>query len=133
MKHLLLLSAIALSACATGPRPYNPVGDVRYSALGADPYWQLTIGDDRIVLRTAPDPETGQAVPDAIWPRTLPRMQDGVTAWQSDSGANAIAIEARPGPCGGENGPTWRDSVTVRLGGRELTGCGGPLVRRDRG
>lgn len=132
MKFLLLLPVLALGACATESRLYNPVRDVRYSAIGADPFWQLTIGDDRIVLRVAADPATGQAPPDAIWPRTLPRIQDGVTTWQSDSGTASIEIESRPGPCGSDHGPTWRDSVTVRLAGRELTGCGGPLVPRAR-
>ena len=129
---LLLMAVLPLGACATDSRPYNPVRDVRYSAIGADPFWQLTIGDDRIVLRVAADPATGQAPPDAIWPRTLPRIQDGVTSWQSDSGTGAITVEARPGPCGRDGGPAWRDRVTVRLSGRELTGCGGPLVPRAR-
>ncbi len=122
----LLLLAV-LGACATDSRPYNPVHDVRYSALGADPYWQLTIGDDRIVLRFAADPGTVPRPDEQVWPRTLPRTQNGVTTWQSGTGAAAIAIETRAGPCGAEGGLTWRDSVTVRVGERQLSGCGGPI------
>ncbi len=46
---LLTIAALG-SGCAANPEIYSPVGTVRYSALGADPFWMVTIGDDRIVL-----------------------------------------------------------------------------------
>lgn len=121
------LSLFALAACETTPRPYAPVGDVRFSAMGEEPFWLLTIGDDRIVLRIAGQGE------DAVWPRTLPRTENGVTTWQSGDGTAVITVESRPGPCTNARGQSYEASVTVRLSGRELTGCGGRLAARSEG
>lgn len=124
MKRLLsALPVLLLAACATSPRPYAPVDNVRYQALGAEPFWYLAIGDDRIVLRTS---EGGEAV----WPRTMPRMAGETRIWQSGDGVQVISIEARPGPCETEGEAVYSDHVRVRLSGRELTGCGGRLLRR---
>ena len=125
MRKLLLLALPALAACAATPRPYAPVRDVAYQAMGSQLFWFLAIGDDRIVLRTALAPET-------IGPRTLPRIVDGVRIWQSGEGANAITVEARAGPCTGANGRAYEDNVTIRTSGAELTGCGGRLDERAR-
>jgi uncharacterized membrane protein len=92
--------------------------------MGAEPFWMLSIGDDRIVLRQA-----GQG--DRIWPRTLPRSQDGARSWTSGEGAGAIAVEARPGPCTAENERVYEDEVLVRVAGAALRGCGGRLARRE--
>lgn len=127
MKRLLpALPVLLLAACATSPQPYAPVRDVRYQAMGAEPFWLLAIGDDRIVLRTS---EGGEAV----WPRTMPRMAGETRIWQSGDGVQVISIEARPGPCESEDGQVYADHVRVRLSGRELQGCGGRLVRGARG
>jgi uncharacterized membrane protein len=133
MKRLLLIPALLpLAACASSPRPYNPVSDVRYSALGANPYWQLSIGGDRIVFRLAPDPGAAPQPRERVFPRTLPRAWEGVTSWQSEANGAGITVEARPGPCEA-SGRTWRDAVTVRIDGRELSGCGGPLLSGREG
>jgi len=121
---LPLLALLAAAGCASDPRPYAPVGDVAYQALGAEPFWMLSIGDDRIVLRQA-----GQ--PDRIWPRTLPRSEGGVRSWTSDAAGEAITIEARPGPCTAENERVYEDDVVIRMAGAELRGCGGRLARRE--
>lgn len=124
MKRVLLLALAALAACAETPRPYAPVRDVAYQAMGSQLFWFLAIGDNRIVLRTAQAPET-------VWPRTLPRIVDGVRTWQSGEGAGAITIEARPGPCTASNGRAYEDNVRVRAGDNELTGCGGRQIERE--
>ena len=126
MRFAAFLALLLLPGCETAPQPYAPVRDVRYQALGADPFWALAIGDDRIVLRT------GGQEGDAVWPRTLPRTEGAVRIWQSGEGTNVIAVEARPGPCTGAGGQVYENHVTVRLSGRELTGCGGRLLRRER-
>ena len=55
MRQFLLILPLFLAAgCETTPRPYAPVDNVRYSAIGENPFWLLTIGDDRIVLRQSP-------------------------------------------------------------------------------
>ena len=120
---LPLLPLIAATGCAGNPQPYAPVGDVAYQALGAEPFWMLSIGDDRIVLRQA-----GQ--PDRVWPRTLPRSENGVRSWSSGEGGEAIVVEARPGPCTAENERIYEDDVLIRVAGGERRGCGGRLARR---
>lgn len=127
-RFLLTLPALVLAtACATtGRAPYAPVDNVRYQALGAEPFWLLAIGDDRIVLQTANEGE-------ASWPRTLPRSEGELRIWQSGEDESGILVEARPGPCAAANERVYEDNVTVRAGARTLTGCGGRLARRERG
>jgi uncharacterized membrane protein len=130
-KLLFLLPVVLAGGCETTTRPYSPVENVRYTALGHDPFWMVTIGDDRIVLRQAQSP--GQPYADAVFPRTLPRTVDGVRTWQSGGGTAVISIEATRVPCQGSGARIYEDQVRVRLSGRELTGCGGRLVERRRG
>ena len=130
MKPLaVLLPLLLLAGCQTDGRPYSPVENVRYSAIGQDPFWMVTIGDDRIVLTFGPDPG---AAPGELrsheFPRTLPRTVDGVRTWQSGEGTQVISIEAAPGPCADTRGRRYEDRVRVRLSGRELSGCGGPWL-----
>jgi len=124
MKSAAFLALILLSGCETARRPYAPVRDIRYQALGAEPFSTLAIGDDRIVLRTG-ESETA-------WPRTLPRTEGAVRIWRSGEGTGIITVEARPGPCTGAGGQVYENRVSIRLSGRALTGCGGRLVRRGR-
>lgn len=135
MKTPLLLAPLALlAACQTYGEPYAPVESVRYSAIGHDPFWLLTIGDDRIVFRLGHDRgEEAEEYDDAVFPRTLPRTVDGVRTWDSGDGTAVITVEARRGPCTGSGGRQYQDRVRVRLSGRELTGCGGRPIVEDRG
>ena len=126
MKKAAAFALLLLAGCATGRAPYAPVRDVRYQALGAEPFWLLAIGDDRIVLRST------LREGERIWPRTLPRSEGGARIWQSGEGPGAILIEARAEPCATESGQTYEDHVRVRLDDLELSGCGGRLVRRER-
>jgi uncharacterized membrane protein len=128
-RKLGLLALCLPAACAASPQPYAPVRNVRYQAVGAEPFWLLTIGDDRIVL-TAPDGGQRARGRVAMWPRTLPRTVDGVRSWESGDGTSVISVQARPGPCTA-GGRTYEDQVRVRLSGRELNGCGGRLVRDE--
>ena len=133
MRRAALMPFLALpwlAACQTGSTAYAPVENVRYAAIGQDPFWMLTIGDDRIVLRLAEAP--GEDANEAVWPRTLPRTVDGVTTWESGEGVAVIAVESRPGPCTGARGHRYQDHVRIRLNGRELAGCGGRLIADHR-
>ena len=124
-KLIAALPLLAAGGCADAPpQPYAPIASVHYSAIGQEPFWLLTIGEDRIVLRQGS--EDG-AMNEAVWPRTLSRTVDGFTLWQSGEGTQVIAIASRPGPCTGSGGRVYEDEVRVRLSGRELTGCGGRL------
>jgi uncharacterized membrane protein len=128
MRNALLLPLLLAAGCAASPRPYAPVRDVAYQALGARTFWVLTIGDDRIVFR----PVHGGG--ERSWPRVLPRTRNGVRTWHSGEGAEGITIEARPGPCADRSERLHEDVVTVRMGdeGPELEGCGGRLIRPER-
>ncbi len=127
---LSLLPLLLLTGCQTGSRPYAPVENVRYAALGHDPFWMVTIGDDRILLDLARGPDApANGRESHVFARTLPRTVDGVRSWQSGDGTRVIGIEARPGRCEGAGGIIYPDQVVVRLSGRELRGCGGrPLA-----
>jgi len=135
MKRYLAHAVLLLVAgCETYSRPYAPVENVRYTALGHDPFWMVTIGDDRIVLRLGHDGgEEAEEYDDIVYPRTLPRTEDGLRTWQSGDGTAVIEIQARPGPCQGSGGRVYEDHVRVRLSGRELSGCGGRLIDERRG
>ena len=130
-RFLLLLSAAAVSGCAPSGRPYSPVGDLRYAAIGHDPFWSLAIGDDRIVLSRGDG--DGRSIASASDPRVLPKTVDGARVWESGEGSAAISVEARPGPCTGSRGTRYEDHVRVRLSGSELVGCGGRLLARGDG
>lgn len=128
------LALLALAACETANRPYAPVENVVYSALGHDPFWLLTIGDDRIVLTLGP--AGGRADGELAtysWPRVLPNETDGVMRWRSADGAGTIEIEARPGPCRGGDGARFADQVRIALPDRRLEGCGGRMLTGRRG
>lgn len=121
---LLALPLLIAAGCATSQRPYAPVNDVRYQAMGAEPFWMLAIGDDRIVLRSS----TFQG--ERSWPRNLPRTLAGVRSWRSEQGGSAITVESRPGPCETEGEEVYEDNVRVTVGDQNLTGCGGRLLER---
>jgi uncharacterized membrane protein len=126
LRLLPLLGLTAMAACATEPGVHSPVRHVSYSALGHDPLWLITIGDDRIVFTLG---DAGGRADGALesfsFPRTLPRIEGVVRTWQSGDGTGTITIVARQGPCTGSGGLIYEDHVTVRLSGRELIGCGG--------
>ena len=128
-RSLMLLPLVLAAGCQTSSRPYAPIDNVRYSAIGHDPFWMVTIGDDAIVLSAGPQPGTReQRVRGYRYPHTLPRTVDGLRRWESAEGTAVISIEAFPGPCEGSRGVRYRDRVRVRLSGRELNGCGGPRL-----
>lgn len=124
---LPLLCLTLLAACQTSSQPYAPVDNVRYSAIGAEPFWMVTIGDDRIVLRIG---QEGREIREISYPRTLPIVDGNVTRWQSGDGTQVITISARqtPTPCE-LGGRRYEDYVRVTLSGRMLDGCGGRLLR----
>lgn len=135
MKRLLSLALpitlAMLAGCSTSSRPLSPVEDFQYGAISHDPFWLVSIGDDKIVLTLGP--EGGRADGELVsyeYPRVLPKTTDGVRRWQSAEGNQVITVEARPGPCT-TGGRTYADSTRVLLGGRMMEGCGGREVSRS--
>ena len=127
MKLVIPFALLALAGCSggAGETPLNPVTDFRYGAMGHDPFWTIAIGDDRIVLTLGPAGGRADGELSSVeYPRALPREADGVRRWESGSGTQVIAIEARQGPCTA-GGWRYADRVKVTLSGRMLEGCGG--------
>ena len=131
MKALLLLPLLA--GCAASAAPYQPARTVRYSALGQDPFWMVTIGRDKIVLTSGPARSGSRKLAGHTYRGVTARLQDGVKRWESANGTAVISVEARPGPCTGSRGARFEDQVRVRLSGRELHGCGGRRIEGGRG
>ena len=135
MRPCRFLPLLLFAGCA-GQQPYDPVGNTRYSAIGQNPFWMVAIGEDRIVL-TRGD-RTGRLTRRS-YPRVLPRTVDGVTSWQSGTGADAITITSQRGPCqaspraGSRYVYNYEHHVAVSVGDRgteELRGCGGRILER---
>jgi uncharacterized membrane protein len=124
----ILAPYLLLAGCAMQSGLYAPVANPIYSAIGHDPFWMLAIGEDRIVLRLGHDGgEQAEEYDDLVYPRTLPRTENGVRTWQTGEGTETLTVEARPGPCA-QTDRSYEDHVRVRLSGRELSGCGGRLL-----
>jgi uncharacterized membrane protein len=129
MRKLVFLGPLLASACASSPEVHAPVDNFEYGAISHDPFWLVSIGDDRIVLTMGP--AGGRADGDLTtteFPRVLPRETNGVRRWESGEGTQVLTLEARPGPCT-TGGRTYADRTRVMLSGRVLTGCGGPEVK----
>jgi uncharacterized membrane protein len=128
MKTLAILSAAAatLAGC-TAPEPHAPVRDPLYTAIGAEPFWLLTIGEERIVLSF---PRKNGGFSDMRYRRGAARLENGVRRWEGGSGTAVISVEAWQAACR-TGGNMFEERVRVRLSGRELNGCGGrPAVNR---
>lgn len=122
-----LFAFLALLTNAAADQSGGPrlVANTAYEASGVSPGWRLAIGE-HIVLRFAPDADGFVIVQN--FPRARRRTVDGLRRWESrTAGGTTMVIEARESPCtqGSEN---FRDSVTVTIGDRRLTGCGGPRL-----
>ena len=129
-----LLPLLLLAGCAAAVEaPYAPTASVEYGARGHDPFWMVTVGDDRIVLARGPDGGRADGeIVEAVYPRVLPVERDGVRRWESGEGTMVIAIEARQGPCI-DGGRSYEDKVKVYLSGVMLEGCGGRETGAERG
>ncbi len=128
MKTFVLLGALLLAGCASSTHDvYAPVRNVDYSAISHDPFWLVSVGDDKIVLTMGP--AGGNADGELItteFPRVLSKtLSDGARRWESSDGKATITLEARRGRCTA-GGRTYTDRTIVRLNGREYKGCGGP-------
>jgi uncharacterized membrane protein len=126
MRALFLLPLIA--GCASSQAPYNPASHVRYSALGQDPFWMVTVGRDKIVLTSGPGEGRSSRLAGRTYRGVESRFSDGVKRWESAHGTAVISIEARREDCMGSRGAVFEDTVRVRLSGRELNGCGGRRI-----
>lgn len=120
----IALAVLGVAGCASQPVQLmrNPV----YQALGHEPGWQLAVGRREIALRfNAP----GSRVARYGGVRHGAR---GIKSWDAGDGTMVVSVDARRGPCEAGGGLVFEDHVRVRLSGRELNGCGGRLLGRER-
>jgi uncharacterized membrane protein len=128
----ILLPLLLLAGCATSQTPYAPARDVRYSALGHDPFWMVTVGRDKIVLTFGPGDPGSSRLAGHSYRGVRSQFSDGVKSWESADGTAVILVEARREDCTGSRGAVFEDRVRVRLSGRELHGCGGRRIESRR-
>jgi len=126
----VLASMLLLAGCQTALEPQAAAPETSYQAFGGEPFWNLTIDENLIVLDTGLNELDGPG--QATWPRPPSRNVGGVRTWEAgDGGTSVISIEARPEPCITEGQEIYEDHVRVRLSGVELNGCGGRLIGRE--
>ncbi|MEA3041135.1 MAG: hypothetical protein QOC65_624 [Sphingomonadales bacterium] len=130
MRTPVLFMSLLLAAGCAPAQPYAPVRQPHYTAIGAEPFWLLTVGAERIVLSSGR--ESG-GMRGRTYRRTGATLDKGVRRWEGGDGTAVIAVEAWRRPCRGAGGAIYEDEVRVRLSGRELNGCGGRLVGGGRG
>jgi uncharacterized membrane protein len=130
MKAPLLFLPLLLAAGCAQTRPYAPVREPHYTAMGAEPFWLLTVGRERIILSFGR--ERG-GVGGMAYRRTGATLDKGVRRWEGGDGTAVIGVEAWPRSCRGAGGVLYEDVVRVRLSGRELNGCGGRILSGGRG
>lgn len=108
----LLLPILLLAGCATLPDEAES-----YRALGTEPFWSITIANGRM---TYDSPEGGFSVP-------APRGQelgDG-RIWET----RRITLHIWHQDCtDGMSDNHYPNGVRAIVNGRELRGCGGPVV-----
>lgn len=135
MRFLLPLTLLALAGCASTPDVHAPTGNVQYAAISHDPFWLVSIGDDRIVVTMGP--EGGRAdgeLTTTEFPRVLPiQMADATLRWEIvEGGATRFRLSASPRECKA-GGRAYRDTTLLVIEGRSFKGCGGPEVRSTQG
>jgi uncharacterized membrane protein len=130
MRTAFLFLPLLLAAGCARTQPYAPVREPHYTAIGAEPFWLLTVGAERIVLSFGR--ERG-GVGGMTYRRTGAALDKSVRRWEGGDGTAVIGVEAWNRPCRGAGGAMYEDVVRVRLSGRELNGCGGRMLARGRG
>jgi uncharacterized membrane protein len=129
----LSLLLLPIAGCATSDAPYSPTREVQFSAIGQEPFWLLSVGRSKIVLTFGPGEAGNSSLRDQEYRGVRTSFADGIKRWDAGDGTAVISVEARPGECTGPRGARFAEQVRVRLGGRELHGCGGRPIEEGRG
>lgn len=120
---MLIVRGRKLPECATG----SQARPVPYQARGNEPFWSLEIDDASLTFRT---PE-GPAISAPVGPAE--RIPGG-RRYTSASGGIHIAATVREEICVDDmSGMHYPESVTVVVGDREYSGCGGNPASLLRG
>lgn len=114
MRSLALLAALAGCATITEPPvPPSPGGE-SYRALGTEPFWGVTIADGRMTFE-GPDRPTVTVPAPTARPTINGRRYE----------TRRLTVDVTRTPCSdGMSDRRYPDTVRVRVGGEELSGCG---------
>ena len=136
MRRLILLAALALSACGPTEEPKSPAPppDVAmnfsqpFDARGANPTWGLTIRGVQLTLSREGQPTVVATAPGAV----IQPSQASWTATLPDGRPMKVTLYASP--CSDEaSGASYSFSAEVVLpDASPLTGCGGPPATAAR-
>ncbi len=109
------LPALALLVgCATTPRDIAPA----YFALGTEPFWNLEITPEQLNFSGVDQPRTIARNPG-------PRRSGEERVYET--AAMQVRIRTDEACSDGMSERRYRDTVTVRVGGRNWAGCGGAV------
>ena len=122
--------ALCTASCSeprpsAGSRPDAPwdearLPDVDFRAVGQEPGWSLEIRGSRVRYVG----EYGATEIVGTIAETT-RGEDGVVSHHAAGKGDTLTVTVRPDPCRDSmSGEAFSHSVTVRVGGRELRGCG---------
>ncbi len=133
MRRLILLAALALSACGKAEEPKRPAPpDVAmnfsqpFDALGTNPTWGLTIRGGQLTLSREGQPTVVATAPGAA----IQPSQASWTATLPDGRAMKVTLYASPCTDGASD---YGFSAEVQLpDSSPLTGCGGPPAAAAR-
>jgi uncharacterized membrane protein len=94
---------------------------VDFRAVGQEPGWLLDVDEGRTLRYVGDYGETrvaAHAPPPGIG-------TDGTRTWRARAASRELVVVARPTPChDAMSGAAFTHTVTVRLDGREVRGCG---------
>lgn len=115
---VLAISSMALGSCQTvadgGPISTN--GGLPYKALGTEPFWALEIYTNYMIF----DHDVTVVAKDM-------KATSSLNGWLYTSSNLTVGIAFTP--CSdGMSEFTYKDTVTVKAGGRTFQGCGGGIV-----
>ncbi len=122
MKHrnvLVITAILSLSACATLPET-SPVREIpeRYKAHGTEPFWSLEASDGIMSFN-----DGNEVITRVMEYRATP-ISNG---WRYVS--KTVTADVEFTECSdGMSEFTYKDTVTVKAGGRTFQGCGGGIV-----
>lgn len=135
--HAALAAALALAACAPAPEPEAgpaPAPDpwaaaldrgVEFRAVGQEPGWTLELGAEGRLVYVG---DYGETRFEAPLPAAERGAAAGTTRYTARADGRELVAVVREQPCSDTmSGEAFSHTVTVRLDGRELQGCGRPL------
>lgn len=115
----IALAALSLTACQTvSPESPATASDSGYRALGAEPFWSLTVDGKNMIFSQA-------GKEDIFGENTMSRSS--FNGWRHVS--KTITADVTFAPCSdGMSDRTYKDTVTVMVGKETYSGCGGGVL-----